>query len=85
MGYVAAMRLILLALALALTACGQRPSALQCTVDDNLSFTAENVIRVTPDDGALLIQRTDGPTIIRNMLPGETCEPVPAIDWSLAP
>ena len=35
--------------------------------------------------GALLIQRTDGPTIIRNMLPGETCEPVPAIDWSLAP
>ena len=77
------MRLTLLAL-LALTACTPRPTELQCTVDDTLSFTAVGIIRVTPDDGALLIQRANGPTIIRNILPGETCEPVAEINWELA-
>lgn len=77
------MRILILSL-LALTACAPRPSELQCTVDDALSFTATGIIRVTPEDGALLIQRADGPTIIRNMLPGETCEPVAEINWELA-
>lgn len=78
------MKLALFAL-LALTACTPRPTELQCTVDDTLSFTTTGIIRVTPADGALLITRADGPTIIRNMLPGETCEPVAEINWELAP
>lgn len=79
------MRLILIA-ALALTACTPDTETphLQCTVDDHLSFTVENAIRVTPHEGALLITRADRPTIVRNMLPGETCEPVAKINWELA-
>ena len=82
------MRILILSL-FALTACTPAPDPdrphLQCTVDDTLSFTAENVIRVTPDGGALRIQRADAPTIVRNMLPGETCERVAEINWELTP
>lgn len=83
------MRLIAFTALLALAACTPGPDPdrphLQCTVGDTLSFTAENVIRVTPHEGALLIQRAAAPTIVRNMLPGETCEPVAEINWELAP
>lgn len=75
----------ILILALALTGCAKPAvSALQCTVDDSLSFTMENVTKVSPSEGTLIITRADGPTIVRNMLPGETCEPVAKINWELA-
>lgn len=83
------MRILILLAALTLTACKPDPDPdrphLQCTVDDTLSFTTESVLKVYPYEGALIITRAGRPTIVRNMLPGETCEPVAEINWELAP
>lgn len=59
---------------------------LQCTVDDTLSFTADRVTSVYINGSGLeVIREGDLATIRRNMLPGETCERVDAINWELAP
>lgn len=58
---------------------------LQCTVDDSLSFTTGDVRSLYSDASMLIIHRRgDLATIHRNMLPGETCERVAAIQWELA-
>ena len=80
-------RLALLALVL-LTGCNvdMNKPFLQCTVDDSLSFTTDDV-RTLYSEGSMLIinRRGDLSTLRHNMLPGETCELVPAIQWELAP
>ena len=59
---------------------------LQCTVDDTLSFTVADVRFVRVDGTILRIARKGNrATVHRNMLPGETCERVAAIQWELAP
>ena len=57
---------------------------LQCTVDDHLSFTMEDVRRIDATDaGTMRITRTDGAVLYRNMLPGELCTRVARIEWEL--
>lgn len=59
---------------------------LQCTVDDTLSFTVADVRFVRVDGTILRIARKGNrATVHRNMLPGENCERVDAINWELAP
>lgn len=80
-------RLALLALVL-LTGCNvdMNKPFLQCTVDDSLSFTTGDVRSLYSDASMLIINRRgDLSTLRHNMLPGETCELVPAIQWELAP
>ena len=79
------MKTKLLAITLVLlTGCKGRPF-LQCTVDDTLSYTVADVRRHYADAGGLTVYRAGGlAPIHRNMLPGETCERVAAIQWELA-
>lgn len=65
-------------LELAIASTTNKP-ALQCTVDDHLSFTIPYARRVIYTHGML-----HAGDIHRNMLPGETCTRVAEIDWSLA-
>ena len=78
----------LIALALALAACSpsrEHAPHLQCTVDDHLSFTMEDVRRIDATDaGDMRITRADGAELYRNMLPGELCTRVARIEWELA-
>lgn len=79
-------RLALLALVL-LAGCNvdMNKPFLQCTVDDSLSFTTGDVRTLYSEDSMLIINRRgDLSTLRRNMLPGETCELVTAIQWELA-
>ena len=79
-------RLALLALVL-LAGCNSNKGRpfLQCTVDDTLSYTVADVLSANTDAGVLTVYRVgDLATIHRNMLPGETCERVAAIQWELA-
>ena len=61
----------------------KKPSELQCTVDDSLSFTATGVTHVKQRGSQLVVVLDDNFPIHRNMLPGETCIRVDTIDWSL--
>lgn len=74
--------LTLLALALAIiTGCAPAPRYVVCTVDDTISFTADNVSGIRVHAGTLTVMHRKGPTIYRNMLPGETCERAHIIHW----
>lgn len=81
-------KLLAIAAVLVLAGCNvdMNKPFLQCTVDDSLSFTAGDV-RTLHSEGSMLIinRRGDLSTLRHNMLPGETCELVPAIQWELAP
>lgn len=80
-------RLVLLALivimaVLVLTGCKREnePTFLVCTVDDDISFVAEDVVWFGVDPGGVLRVHTDGRLrIVRDMLPGETCQ----LAWSV--
>lgn len=84
-----AMKTKLLAIALVLLAgCNvdMNKPFLQCVVDDSLSFTTGDVRTLYSEDSMLIINRRgDLSTLRHNMLPGETCERVAAIQWELAP
>lgn len=62
----------------------KKPTELQCTVDDTLSFTATGVTEVRQRGSQLFVILDGEFPIHRNMLPGETCTQVKDIDWSLA-